>query len=109
VRSEKTQIAYTAAIAKVMENWRVTKFNDIFPPSLCPEQELGYSAITNLKSISQHERDLKKVQLLMLEHCVNKTGAVARIGFRHTDLILKALKASNTEKACSRPFLSATA
>jgi hypothetical protein len=110
VRSEKTQNAYTVAIAKVMENWGVTKFNDVFPPSLCPEQELGYSAITNLKSISQYEKDLTKAQLLMFEHCVDKAGAVVKIGFKHTDSILKALKVgkvSDAGNARSRPSLSA--
>jgi|HubBroStandDraft_4_1064222.scaffolds.fasta_scaffold571016_1 hypothetical protein len=94
-----------------MENWRVTKFDDIFPPSLCPEQELGYSAISNLRSISQHEKDLKKVQLLMLEHCVSKTGSVAKISFKHTDSILKGLRTGrvyDTGKACFRPSISTT-
>jgi hypothetical protein len=76
---------------------------DIFPSSIRPEQEPGLTAITNLKAISQYEKDLKKVQQLMLEQCVDEGGRVVKIGFRHTDAIFKAIKASqisNARNAC---------
>lgn len=80
------------------ENWGVSNFMDIFPAAIRPEQELGFTAIYNLKNVSQLENDLKRAQLLMLEHCVDPSGTSVKISFKHTDQILKALKSG---KACA--------
>ncbi|KFY06113.1 hypothetical protein V492_08146, partial [Pseudogymnoascus sp. VKM F-4246] len=98
--SEQGAKSRANTIIRIKETWGVSELIDIFPKQIRPADELGSTAITNLRTISNLCPVLKEAQNGMLSVCRNPDGSYKLFSWSQGKALVEQLRESkNTSSA----------
>lgn len=92
VRSAENEKARETAVATIKGSLKIQNLRDAFPPGTYPAEEIGGSALANLRRIAAEVANLTKFQALISKACRDSKGRPIPLRWSHTSSMLDAIK-----------------